>query len=407
MKGAVMKGAVMKGAVMTALLSLALVAQGQVGLEFWHSMQSGEETVQALADAFNAAQAEYRVVPRYVGSYAEAQPRILAAASSGSVPALYQAEIAFFPRLAADGALEDLSGWVAELPDEMVTDFFPGLWAYGEVGGARYGLPWNSSTPVLFYNATAFRQRGVSAPSTWAEFETAAARMTTRQTQGFVAVAESWTFEAMVNTRGGRLVTEDGRPNLNSPEAVAALAMVQGLVERRQAIPRSLSEVTFALLDMVRTRGMMIFASIANWPDAQRYAVAFDIAAAPIPTGGDLSVPLGGAQLVVMRAAPEGEKRGAFAFWEFLMAPENLQTWVEASFYIPVRRSALPLLEPWYAEDPNRRAALTQLEHAVPRSTNPEFNLWRQYLEEALERALKGGVPAQEALDEAQRRALE
>lgn len=397
----------MRRIVMTAVLSLALAGHAQVSLEFWHSMESTEATVQALADAFNASQTEYRVVPRYIGSYAEAQPRLLAAVSGGAVPALYQAEIAFFPRLAADGALEDLSGWAAELPEAMVEDFFPGLWAYGEVGEARYGLPWNASTPVLFYNATAFRQRGVEAPTTWEEFEAVAERMTTRQTQGYVAVAESWTFEAMVNTRGGRLVGEDGQPNLNSPEAVAALAMLQRLVERRQALPRSLSEVTFALLDMVRTKGMMIFASIANWPDAQRYAVAFDIAAAPVPTAGDLSVPLGGAQLVVMRAAPDAQKRGAFAFWEFLMAPENLQTWVEASFYIPVRRSALPLLEPWYAEDPNRRAALAQLEHAIPRSTNPEFNLWRRFLEEALERALKGGVPAQEALDEAQRRALQ
>lgn len=392
---------------MTAALSLTFLGYAQVELEFWHSMQSTEETVQELADAFNASQGDYRVTPRYVGTYADAQTRILAAASAGSVPALFQAEIAFFPRLVADGTIRDLSAWAAELPGEMVSDFFPGLWAYGEVGGARYGLPWNSSTPVLFYNATAFRQRGVTPPTTWEEFAAVAERLTTRQTQGYVAVAESWTFEAMVNTRGGRLVTEDGRPNLNSPEAVEALSLIQGLVQRRQAIPRSLSEVTFAMLDMLRTRGMMIFASIANWPDVKPYAVAFEIATAPVPSAGDLAVPLGGAQLVVMRAVPEAQQRGAFEFWQFLMEPENLRTWIEASFYIPVRRSAVPLLESWYAEDPNRRTALAQLEHAVPRPRNPEFNLWRQYLEEALERALKGGTPAQEALDEAQRRALQ
>lgn len=391
---------------LTLLFSLALSGRAQTGFEFWHSMESGEATVQALAAAFNASQPDYRVTPRYVGSYPEAQTRIVAAISSGSVPALYQAEIAFFPRLVADGALQDLSAFVAELPEALVEDFFPGLWAYGEVAGGRYGLPWNASTPVLFYNATAFRQRGVAVPTTWEAFEEAAARLTTRQTEGFIAVAESWTFEMMVNTRGGRLVTEDGGPNLNSPEAVEALTMVTRLVAQRQAIPRSLSEATFALLDFVRTKGMMAFASIANWPEAQRFAIAFEIAAAPVPTGGDLAVPLGGAQLVLMRGAPEAEGRGAFEFWKFLMESENLATWIEASFYIPVRRSVIPLLEPWYAQDPNRRAALTQLEYAIPRPRNPEFNTWRQYLEEALERAIKGGVPAQEALDEAQRRAL-
>ncbi len=389
----------------TLFLCLAL-GRAQTTFEFWHSMESTEETVQALADAFNASQNQYRVVPRYIGSYADAQTHILAAVTAGSVPAMFQAEIALFPQLVADGAVEDLSDWVAELPADMIEDFFPGLWAYGEVNERRYGLPWNSSTPVLFYNATALRQRGVAVPTTWAEFEEAAARLTTRQTQGYVAVAESWTFEMMVNTRGGRLVTEDNQPNFNSPEAVEALEMIQRLVQSRQAIPRSLAETTFALLDMIRTKGMMIFASIANWPDAKRFAVAFEIGAAPVPTGGDVAVPLGGAQLVVMRGAPEAQQRGAFEFWKFLMEPENLRIWVEASFYIPVRRSAVPLLEPWYAEDPNRRAALDQLEHAIPRPRNPEFATWRRELEEALERAVKGGVPAKEALDEAQRRAL-
>jgi sn-glycerol 3-phosphate transport system substrate-binding protein len=390
----------------TLLLCLALLGRAQTTFELWHSMESTEDTVQALAEAFNASQNEYRVVPRYIGSYADAQPQLIAAVTAGSVPAMFQAEIALFPRLVADGAARDLSDWVSELPEAMVEDFFPGLWAYGEVDGHRYGLPWNSSTPVLFYNATALRQRGVAVPTTWAEFEEAAARLTTRQTQGYVAVAESWTFETMVNTRGGRLVTEDNQPNFNSPEAVEALEMIQRLISRRQAIPRSLAETTFALLDMIRTRGMMIFASIANWPDAKRFAVAFEIGAAPIPTGGAQTVPLGGAQLVVMSGVLEAQQRGAFEFWTFLMEPENLRTWIEASYYIPVRRSVIPLLEPWYAEDPNRRAALDQLEHAVPRPRNPEFALWRGYLEEALERAVKGGVPAREALDEAQRRAL-
>jgi len=87
------------------------------------------------------------------------------------------------------------------------------------------------------------------------------------------------------------------------------------------------------------------------------------------------------------------------------MELENLQTWIEASFYIPLRRSVLPLLEPWYAEDPHRRAALSQLEHAVPRPRVAAYATWQRYLEEAIERAIKGGMAPSEALAEAQRRA--
>ncbi len=392
----------------TILLTLLLInplALAQTTIEFWHSMESVEETINDLAAAFNGSQTQYRVEPRYVGSYPESQTRILAALSGQDIPALYQAEIGFFPRLVAEGAVQDLSDLVATLPPELINDFYPGLWSYGELAGKRYGLPWNMSTPVLFYNATALKQRGVEVPTNWEEFEAVAERLTTRQTKGYIAVADSWTFEMMVDTRGGQIVTDDGKPNFDSPEAVEALKMLERMVRERNAIARNLAESTFAQLDFVRTKGMMVFASIANWPDAKRFAVAFDIAAAPVPTGQSQTLPLGGAQLVVMAEASAAERDAAFAFWQFLIQPENLQTWVENSYYIPVRRAALPLLEPWYNEDPNRRAALSQLEQAIPRPRVAAYAVWQRYLEEAIEKVIKGRSSAEDALAEAQRRA--
>jgi sn-glycerol 3-phosphate transport system substrate-binding protein len=389
------------------LLSVGSVAAAQTTITFWHSMEGAVEAVDALAAAFNERQGEYRVEPQYVGSYTEAQTRLVAALGTPNEPALFQSEIALFPRLVADGAVQPLDDLVATLDEAFIADFYPGLWHYGEIDGQRYGLPWNSSTPVLFYNASVFRQRNIPVPTTWEEFEQAAEALTSRQSQGFLAIGESWLFEMMVTTRGGSLVTEDGQPNFTSPEAVDALRMLERLVERRHAAAYASGEVTMAMVSFIRTRTLMAFASIANWPDVKRFSVAFDIAAAPVPTGGSNTVPLGGAQLVIMRNATSEQREGAFVFWQFLMEPENLASWIRASFYIPVRRAALPLLEPWYAEDPHRRAALSQLEHAVPRPRNPAFNTWRTYLDEALERALKGNATPEDALAEAQRRALE
>lgn len=391
------------------LLTLALLTgltQARLEITFWHSMEDVEETVNALAQTFNDTQDSYRLTARYMGSYRESQTRLVGALGTASEPVLYQAEIAFFPRLVADGALRPLDAFTNELSSELLEDIYPGLWAYGEMDGARYGLPWNSSTPVLYYNASAFRQRGLEPPETWDDFVHAAERLTTRRTQGFIAMSESWIFELMVTTRGGNLVTETGEPNFTSPEAIAALTMLRDLTQQRHAIPRSYAEVTYAMLDFVRTRGMMIFGSIANWPSARRFSIGFDVAAAPVPTGGSQAVPLGGAQLVIPRGASDEEVAGAIAFWEFLMEPENVASWVRASYYIPVRRAALPLLDAWYDEDPNRRAALEQLEHAQPRPRVAAFSDWRNYLDEAIERVIKGGADPERALQEAQQQAL-
>ena len=77
----------------------------------------------------------------------------------------------------------------------------------------------------------------------------------------------------------------------------------------------------------------------------------------------------------------------------------------QASYYVPLRKSAIPLLENFYKENPYRKVAFEQVAQAQPRPRVPQFAVWRNFLEEALEKALKGGVPAKAALEEAQRKA--
>ncbi|AEB12897.1 ABC transporter substrate-binding protein [Marinithermus hydrothermalis] len=380
----------------------------QVEIPFWHSMDGpAGRAIERFAQAFNQSQPAYRVVPRFLGDYREGESKLVAALRTGSQPVLFQAELAFFPRLVAEGRAVPLDAYLEDLPPEFIRDFYPAAWAYGVVDGTRYGLPFNTSTPVLFYNADAFRALGLEAPRDWTAFVRAAERLTNRRSKGYIAVLESWTFEAMVTSRGGSLVTPDGRPNFTSPEAVAALEMLVRLAREGAAIPRNLAEAQFAQLDFVRTKGMMVFASIANWPAAERYTFAFELGVAPVPREAEGRVPLGGAQLVVLKGASPKQVRGAVAFWRFLMQPEQIAEWVQASFYVPLRRSVLPRLEAFYAENPFRKAAFEQLEFAVPRPRTPHFAVWRTYLEEALEKAVKGGMDPRKALEEAQRKALE
>ncbi len=398
----------MKRSWILVAVALAGLAMAQVTVPFWHSMDGpAGEAIDRFAERFNASQSDYRVVPRYVGDYREAETKLIAALRTGSEPVLYQAEIAFFPRLVAEGTLRPLDGLVAGLDPAFVDDFYPAPWNYGVVDGVRYGLPFNTSTPVLFYNADALKAKHLPVPGDWKTFEDDAVKLTSRRSKGFIAILDSWIFEAMVTSRGGSLVTEDGRPNFDSPEAVEALEMLRRLVDKKAAIPRNLAESQFAQLDFVRTKGMMVFASIANWPAAEKYSFAFELGVAPVPREPGGKVPMGGAELVILKGASDEEARGAFAFWKFLMEPENIVEWIYASYYVPLRKSVVPLLEDFYAENPYRKVAFEQIGWAVPRPRVPEFAVWRDYLDEALEKSLKGRMDPRAALEEAQKKALE
>jgi ABC-type glycerol-3-phosphate transport system substrate-binding protein len=388
------------------LLFLLLPALAQVEVPFWHSMDGpAGRLLAAFAQEFAAKDGRYRVLPQYVGEYRDGETKLVAALRTGAAPVLFQAEISFFPRLVAEGRALALDPYL-NLDRALVEDLFEPAWNYGLLEGKRYGLPLNTSTPVLFYNLDAFRAKGLKAPRNWKEFEEAAKALSSRQAKGFIFVTDpqAWLFEAMVTSRGGNLV-KDGKPNFTSKEALEALEMLDWLNRAGALSARSMAEATFAQLDFVRTKGMMVMASIANWPAAENFSFAFTLGVAPVPREPGGKVPMGGAQLVVLKGASEAQVRGALEFWKYLMEPRNVARWVEASYYVPVRKSAIPLLEGFYRENPFRKVAFEQIAHAQERPKEPQFTAWASLLAEALERSLKGGVPPRKALEEAQRKA--
>ncbi len=389
-----------------AFLTLGGWSLAQTTILFWHSQVATEDVIEEFAEAFNAQQDDYRVVPRYVGPYQEGAIRLVNAMRGGEVPALFDAELTLFLRLHFEGVLQDLRPLTDELPSPLLDDLQPAMWSVGEIDGARYGLPWHMSVPILAYNANVFSQLGVEPPSTWEEFEQVAQDVTTRNAKGFVDVAVAFLFEAQVLSRGGTLVSETGEPRFVSDEAIAALEMSQRLADAGASIPRSFGSVDQALVDFVRGRVMMAFSSEAFIPSGERFTAAFELGTAPLPRDSEGHVPFTGGQLVIPTTASEAERDGAFAFWQFLMQPDNVETWVRASYFLPVLQSVEARLGSWYAENPNRGAGVAQLDVAVLRPRTPAYALWQTFLEEGIERATIGGMDAEAALQEVQRRAL-
>lgn len=396
---------------MKVLISLAWLfalssAYAQTPIIFWHSNDVTEDIIISFAEEFNASQSLYEVLPSFAGTPQESAIKLVAALNSSQIPALYDADVTVFSKLQEEGSLKDLAIYTDALAPEMVNDFYPNLWRYGAFGSERYGLPWSYAISVIYYNKSIFDQLGVTPPTTWENFEAVAARLTTRNTKGYVDIAAAFIFETLVSTRGGRLVTEEGLPNFDSPEALEALTMLQRMAQERSSIPRGWAELDQGLVDFARTKGLMAIASEAFFPQGERFSVGFEVASTPIP-GYVNGLPLLGSQLVVLKGASQEETDGAVAFWQFLVEPNNLKRWVEASYFLPTRQSVVPLLEPWYKENPYRQTGLSQLEFAISEPRVGDYVIWQGYLEEAIERATKTGMDPSEALKEAQRRALE
>ncbi|AEV15381.1 MAG: ABC transporter substrate-binding protein [Thermus sp.] len=385
-----------------AALPFFLLAQAQVTLPFWHTAgPPGNTVLEEAIRTFNEGQRAYRIEARYVGDYREAGVKLLAALRSGGAPVLFHGELSFLPRLAQEGAALSLDPYLNGLP----RDLYPEMLRTVQVKGKTFGLPLGLSVPVLYYNKDAFRARGLRPPSTWAEVEEAAAKLTSRTSKGLVVSTDIWSFNALVMSLGGSLV-KDGLPAFTSKEVVEALEMLHRMVQRGHAQPRNLAEAQFAVADFLRTKAFMGLGPTTALPVVlSQTSLPFAVGMAPVPRREGGAVPLSGAALAVLKGASPEQARGAVAFWLHFLDPKRQAAWVRTTWYLPLRREAERELGE-FLKDPERQGVFAQAEIGRPWSQDPEMVVWYGFLEEALERSLKQGVKPQVALEEAQRKAL-
>ena len=162
-----------------AALSFAGIAQAATEVQWWHAMggKLGEKVVE-IAEGFNASQSDYKVMPVYKGNYTETMTAAIAAFRAGQQPHIVQVfEVGTASMMAAKGAIYPVYQLMADSGEPFdpagylasVTGY------YTDTDGNMLSMPFNSSTPVLYYNRTAFEKAGIdAAPKTWPEVEAAA-----------------------------------------------------------------------------------------------------------------------------------------------------------------------------------------------------------------------------------------
>ena len=159
---------------LTLLATAALPAQAATTVEFWHAM-SGElgERVNELVDKFNKSQSDYVVRPVAKGTYDEVVNSMIAAYRAKQQPAIVQVnERGFLTMLTSNATMP-----TAELMSKAGfkidwNDFIAPIRTYYTKDGQMMTMPFNSSTPIFFYNKDHFKAAGFDAPAdNWQDLE--------------------------------------------------------------------------------------------------------------------------------------------------------------------------------------------------------------------------------------------
>ena len=159
----------MKTFAWAAALAVAAIARTAIAdpieLQWWHAMTAvNGERINKIAEDFNKGQSDYKIVPVFKGSYAETMTGAIAAYRSGSAPHIVQIfEVGTATMMAAKGAIKPVYQLMEDAGEKFDPDaYLPAISGYYSTpDGKMLSLPFNSSTPVVYWNKDAFKKAGL------------------------------------------------------------------------------------------------------------------------------------------------------------------------------------------------------------------------------------------------------
>ena len=362
-----------------AALMAGGAAQAQTEIEFWHAMggQLGE-TVNQMAADFNASQSEVVLTPVFKGTYEETLTAAIAAFRAGEQPNIVQVfDAGAATVIGAQGATIPVETLLAENGVNFdIEDYIPGVrYFYADADGTMIGMPFNSSTPIMYYNADALEAAGVTAPATWEEFAEVTAPALLEA--GYIPLAQShlpWIFtENFFSRHNLQFASNDnGYTGVDTEIMVnhpAIRAHFQALTEWQEAgyfewygtgwgdnqTPFENGEVAMWL----GSSGS--FGGIAD-------RVEFNFSAAMLPyweavTTEPTQTFIGGAALFAMSGFDAEQNAATAAFFDFLDSTDAQVMWHTETGYVPITTAAYEAAgeQGHYEEFPAAEVGIQQL----------------------------------------------
>ncbi len=402
-------------------------AEARTTIEWWHAMGGAlGEKVNKIAADFNAMQDEYELKAVYKGNYTETMTAAIAAFRAGNPPHIVQIfEVGTATMMAAKGAIYPVYQLMADAGEPFDQNAYlqAVIGYYTTPEGKMLSMPFNSSTPVLYYNKDAFRKAGLDPekpPRTWPELVEYA-----RKTQaagypcGFTTAWQSWVqienFSAWHNLPLG--TRENGFGGLDTELVFNKTYVVQHIANmgewqktkifdyggrRGDAAPKFYNQE--CVMYMQSSAG---YAGIkANVKDFE-FGIAF-LPYYPDVEGAPQNTIIGGASLWVLRGHPAEEYRGVAKFFSYLSSPEVQAWWHQQTGYLPITTAAYELTKKqgFYEKNPGTDVAIRQLNYKPPTENSKglrfgNFVQIRDIINEELEAVWAGQKSAQEALDSA------
>ncbi|WP_294622054.1 ABC transporter substrate-binding protein [uncultured Roseovarius sp.] len=401
-------------AILAASTALVNPAAAETELTMYYPIAVGgalTEVVDGIVAEFEAQNPDISVNAIYAGNYDDTRIKSLAALESGDPAQLaVMFSIDAYDLIEQDLIVPFEDVIETEAEKEWLGSFYPALMANGKIEGQTWGVPFQRSTIVAYYNKDMFREAGLdpeTAPTTWEELVEMGKALTGDDHHGLMIPSTGypyWMFQALAIQNGQELMSNDGLTTyFDDPDTVEALEFWKSLSTEHGIMPEGTVEWGTLRQAFLEGETAMMWHSTGNLTAVKNNA-EFDFGVAMLPGKERLGSPTGGGNFYLFKDSTEEEKQAALDLIKFMTAPEQAAKWSIETGYMGVSPAAYETeaLKAYTADFPPALVARDQLEHAVAEFSTFETARVRDGLNAAIQSALTGDKSPAEALAEAQ-----
>ena len=402
--------------------SLAL-AQAPVEVSFFYPVAVGgpiTKIIDGYAADFEKENPGIKLKPIYSGSYQESIAKALTAVKSGDPPVMSILLSTDMFTLIDEDAIVPFDDLIKTDADRAwLKSFYPAFMENSQTGGKTWGIPFQRSTIVLYYNKDLFKEAGLDpnkAPATWTEMTQYAQKLTKRDasgkvTQWGVEIPSSgfpyWLFQGLVIENGVNLMNAAGTEvYYDKPEVIGALQYWVDLVNKYKVHPEGIVDWGTTPKDFFEKKVAMMWTTTGNLTNVKNNA-KFDFGVAMLPASKQRGSPTGGGNFYIYKKSTPQQREAAYKFIKWVTTPERAAQWGIDTGYVAVRADAwdTPAMKQYVAGFPAAAVARDQLPYAKAELSTHDNQRVTKALNDGLQAALTGSKTPEAAMKDAQREA--
>jgi len=395
-------------------------ARAETTLQFYYPVAVGgpiTKIIDGMVADFERANPAIKVKPIYAGSYQDTIAKVLTAIKGGDVPQLSVIlSTDMFTLIDEDAILpfEELAKTDADR--NWMAGFYPAFMENSRTGGKTWGIPFQRSTIVMYWNKEAFKEAGLDPekpPQNWDELVAFGQKLTKRDAGGNVTewgveIPSSgfpyWLFQGLTTANDVRLMNEAGTETyFDNPKVIAALEYWVELSRKWKIHPPGIVEWGTTPTDFFERKVAIMWTTTGNLTNVRTNA-KFPFGVAMLPAHTRRGSPTGGGNFYIFKKSSPEERAASFAFVKWMTAPERAAEWGIGTGYVATTPAAwqTPAMTAYVKDFPAAAVARDQLQYSVAELSTHDNQRVTKALNDGLQAALTGAKTPAQAMKDAQ-----